>query len=657
MYWNYFKLVDSELSGFIARDYIAKISQIHRIQASRWFHQATAFILDEIKKLGLEGELKQYKSDGKVKYLGHTSPIGWHAVEGTLEVLEPKYQKIADFKEIPTSLITHSNSTPDEGVTASLVYVGKGDKEIYYEGKDVRGKIVLAYGRPREVHRLAIEKFGAVGLILFSRNLNNPDGYPYMSFWPSEEEIPRIKFGFTIPFRIANKLVELLESGKDVKVKAKVKAEFFSGVLEVVTTAIEGSELPDEEILLIAHICHPKPGANDNASGSGLLLEILRTIKTLLDAKKIQLKRTLRFLWVPEFFGTFAYISENKDTIKRVKFGINLDMVGENQELTKSVLTIVDTPLSNYSFIASALEFLIRNAAEKDIQQFGGIEGLPKIRYKLSKYTDGSDHSVFVDSNLKISFTALIQWPDSFYHSSTDDITKVSPTTLKIVGTATTTLAITLANPTLTDAIIFANRLLKSISDNLCELERRAFAAMELINKESARATLKAILHAYHNVIDLYKKSFDDISVYAKDEISSELINHYKDEVSLLAETTLKRIREAMKVKEIDEKQLYTDSEIEKYAKQIVPTRKTFTVFFFNDLQKQLPEERYNWYLQHAEKLSIIKATSDELFNFMDGNKSLFDIYMLLITEFKYIPLDLLVEVVKDLKTYGYISF
>ena len=658
MYWDFFRLVDSELSGIIAKDYISKITQIHRIQASRWFHQASELILREIEKIGLRGELKQYKADGQVRYLGHVSPIGWNATEGILEVLEPQPQKIADFKEVPTALITHSNSTPAEGITASLVYVGKGNKEEHYKSKEVKGKIVLAHGRPREVHRLAVEKFGAEGIVLFSKNLDNPDGYPYMSFWPEKSEVEKIKFGFTIPLRTANKLISLLEDGKEVKVRAKVKTEFFEGNLDVITTKIEGTELKDEEILLIAHICHPKPGANDNASGSGLLLEILRTIKKLIDEKKIELKRTLRFLWVPEFFGTFAYVSENKRSINKIKFGINLDMVGEDQDLTKSVLTIVDTPLSRYSFIAPVLEFLIKSAAEKDLQQIGSTEGLPQIRFKRSKYSDGSDHSVFVDANLGIPFTAIIQWPDRFYHSSTDDISKVSPVSLKIVGNAVATLAITLANPSSIDALIFANRLFDAVSENLQELERRAFASIELINKDKAKTTLKSILYALPQVAEFYKIAFNDVlTYYSEDKAITETIENYKNDVDVLTRKIIDRIKLAMKAKKIEEEKIFIDNDYEKRAKQIIPIRKTETVFFFNDLQKQLPAERYNWYIHNAEKLIAIKATSDELFNFMNGKRSLYDIYTLLVAEFRYLPLDLLIEVLQDFKEYNYVSF
>jgi Domain of unknown function (DUF2172). len=63
-----------------------------------------------------------------------------------------------------------------------------------------------------------------------------------------------------------------------VQVRAVVEARLFPGEMHVVTGLIPGRRPQDGEVLIIAHLCHPKPGANDNASGCGLAMEIARAL-------------------------------------------------------------------------------------------------------------------------------------------------------------------------------------------------------------------------------------------------------------------------------------------------------------------------------------------------------------------------------------------
>src|SRR5207245_11794378 len=59
-------------------------------------------------------------------------------------------------------------------------------------------------------------------------------------------------------------------------------------------------------------------------------LPISRAVKTLLDQKRTPpLKRTLHFLWVPEHFGTVAWLTKHPEVSERAIAALNLDMVGE----------------------------------------------------------------------------------------------------------------------------------------------------------------------------------------------------------------------------------------------------------------------------------------------------------------------------------------
>ncbi|MHA1353716.1 MAG: DUF4910 domain-containing protein, partial [Candidatus Heimdallarchaeota archaeon] len=71
-----------------------------------------------------------------------------------------------------------------------------------------------------------------------------------------------------------------------------------------------------QEVLAVAHLCHPKPGAVDNASGCGTLIEVARTLeKLIVDGTIEQPKRGIRFLLMAEFTGTFCYLATNEKKI------------------------------------------------------------------------------------------------------------------------------------------------------------------------------------------------------------------------------------------------------------------------------------------------------------------------------------------------------
>ncbi|MCJ7718707.1 DUF4910 domain-containing protein, partial [Candidatus Bathyarchaeota archaeon] len=348
---NLYKLVKDELSGSVAKSFVAQVSRFHRVQGSTMFHEAAEYVKNELSGLDFQDAvIEQFPADGKTKYWTHTSPIGWEIQSAELQLVEPEEKLLCTYEDCPQSLHTFSKATPVKGVTAELVDVGKGTKQKDYEGKNVKGKFVLATGRARLVHQQAVYKHGAAGVITDTithempnvrESLDIPDAHAYQAIWPTADDLPKVAFGFSLSKRQGNAMRALLQAGKTVKLKAKVDARLFPFHEDVLTATIQGTEEPNKEIFLIAHLCHPKPSANDNASGSGLLLEVARTIKTLIRKGKIPPPaRTIRLIWVPETLGTVAYLSRHPELSSRLVAGINLDMVGQNQELCKSTLNL-----------------------------------------------------------------------------------------------------------------------------------------------------------------------------------------------------------------------------------------------------------------------------------------------------------------------------
>ena len=120
---------------------------------------------------------------------------------------------------------------------------------------------------------------------------------------------------------------------------AVVRAGREPGAYDIATATIPGSDLRSEEIVFSCHLDHPRPGANDNASGCAAILEVARTLSKLVAEKRIAPpRRTIRFVWPPEVEGTLALLNGRPELASRIKAAVHLDMVGGGPE-TKASFT------------------------------------------------------------------------------------------------------------------------------------------------------------------------------------------------------------------------------------------------------------------------------------------------------------------------------
>jgi len=430
-------LLHEKLSGELAKEHVIQITRHHRIQGSRGYRDAANYVLSQLRNYGFSEEnatTESFKSDGRVRYQTWQSPSGWDVDWAELRMLEPYEERIVGYPEIAMSLITYSN--PGD-VTAELVWVGAGTNDSDYAGRDVKDKLVLATGYGGTVHRLAVLKYGAKAVVCYlddDRAKEYPDMLQYTGMWPKTEELDRVTFGFNLTNRQGEKLRQLVESGKKVVLRGQVKGRGLEPYfMDVPVALIRGTELPQEELVFSAHLDHPKESANDNASGSAAILDIARGIKQLIDSGRMpQPKRTLRFIWVPEWFGTMAYIDKHPEMRGiglggKVLANLNLDMVGENTEILHSKLILTRTP----DAMPSALNDVIQNmAAMVDRMNIRTPRGsLSAFNYRVTPFSGGSDHMMFIER--RIPGVMFSHSPDYTHHTSEDTPDKVDPVELE----------------------------------------------------------------------------------------------------------------------------------------------------------------------------------------------------------------------------------
>lgn len=669
---DFSKAVKEELSGSIAKSYVAQISRFHRIQGSTMFHDAAEYVQNEARELGLKhAQIQRFVADGKCRYWTYLSPVGWTVRHAELRMLEPENRLLARYEDIPQSLHTFSNGTPKGGTAAELVDVGSGLKQEDYKNKNVKGKIVLATGRADRVHEEAVFKHGAAGVITDSiaielphvrETLDLPDAHSYNGIWPKGKEIGKTRFGFSISKRQGSHIRKILSSGKKVKLWASVDARLFTGWEEVVTATIPGTDKSGDEVFVIAHLCHPKPSANDNASGSGTLLEVARTIMRLIESGKIgRPLRTIRFLWVPETLGTVAYLARHTDAHDRLVAGVNLDMVGQDQEQCGSTLSLTRTPDSLPSYLNDlALSLIEQSITEYDA---GTKHGSPStFRYTSTTFSAGSDHAEFVDATVAVPCVSMTQWPDLFYHTSEDTIDKVSEDSLKRVGWITAMAALTLANADHSTAYRLAG---KTVAKGLGRISEEGHAAAEELFKKSQDHKMKnrsselARSAEYHSnrlqhaiwreqeAVRSVKRLANDPELDAVVERHCrDIVNHGRKELTKLAETAEFVARTAA----IKVPSRPGDTGSDKEARRLIPKRMFMGTLNLEILLETLSEKEYDWY-RHLDDGDYNSGNKMyELLNFMDGKKSLHEIVKAVSSEYSPMDMDVALRFVKDLE-------
>jgi len=463
--------VAGEFSGERAQEYIRAIVEYHRIQGSPMMAGvASDVVLRRLKAMGIESTLDQYVSDGKTKYGTYTSPMGWDMKGGELWVesaaghtnFQPR--RLCRYADVPMCVATYSKGGEWSG---ELVDVDHGVSDKDYAGKDVRGKVALASAYAADVVRASVIKHGAIGVVIYpdtDDRPEHPDMVRYNGIWPTADELDKTSGGFMISLNQYAMLKSMMAKGP-VRVRGTIDAALLPGKLTLVHAYIRGTEHPEQEVVISAHLDHPKWSANDNASGSAAMIEMARTLKALIDTKKITPPaRTIHFVWVPEIYGTMAYLANHREARRCgdwddprgvekwdpqkhqpcIVANLNMDMVGEDTVKTNGRFYFTRTPASVPSFLDTLLEDVLQQTKDASLYAGAGTHNYwPAEEIMLAL---GSDHEPFL--GLGIPASMLGHEPDWTHHTSEDTVDKTDASELLRVGTLATAAAYWMASAT-----------------------------------------------------------------------------------------------------------------------------------------------------------------------------------------------------------------
>jgi hypothetical protein len=231
------KVMAEEISGVKAKRTLEFLAQHHRMRGSRGYLAAAEYIAAQLRQYGLsEVAIEQIPADGKTFYGPQKARLAWDAEFAELwEVHKSENgwkdsRRLASREAMPIALAQDSESAD---VIAQLVDIGTGTDESDYTGKDVRGKIVLVSSQPGPVSEIAVEKYGAAGIVSYAQN-------QHTAWWGENENL--VRWGHlesfssppTFAFMVSLKQARSFQSGKEAL--QAVFAEFSSGSDHVIYT-------------------------------------------------------------------------------------------------------------------------------------------------------------------------------------------------------------------------------------------------------------------------------------------------------------------------------------------------------------------------------------------------------------------------------------
>ena len=449
---NYYIDLRKEFSAENTHSTTAFVEQRWRLAGNKGFDESIYYVEKILKDAGYKKEM----SGGLLTYRIETRKMKrptWEPVTASL-AFEGEATPFLQFSSNRNMIAIYSASTPASGVTAEVIDLGKGRKEDF-EGKDIKGKIVLAESGANQAYRQAVEK-GAIGVLAYSipkytqpeKNVNSIQ-FQNIAYGDSVNQ----KWAVMLSYQAKEKLKAALAKGP-VKVTVIIETKIYRAEELTIVANARGSIKPDERFVFSAHV--QEPGANDNATGVATLAEMARTTAQLVQQKKFTPQRTITFLWGDEIISTDRYIKDDSKRAEGIKWGLSLDMVGEDVAKTGGSFLIEKMPdpsaiwtrgkekhtewggsvLKESQMFSHYFNDLLLNRCLQQSKFNGWV-------VNTNPFEGGSDHTPFLDAKIP----GLLMWhfTDVFYHTDGDRLEMTSAEEMKNVGVSALATAYVLA--------------------------------------------------------------------------------------------------------------------------------------------------------------------------------------------------------------------
>ena len=641
------RMLANEISGDRAYEHIRWLTHWHRNSGMEGYFKAVDYVLNAAKEAGLED----------VKFI--EQPLrgaNYTARSGELWIVEPVEIKLADMGDHALLL---SDGSHDADVTAELVWIGDGSEQALEE-VDVEGKIVLTRGSPGRAVRAAVWGKGAVGVVSYTisegKDMKDfPDQIAWTRIPSTPPEGKQGTFAFNLSPRRGEKLRRMLQTdrmqdifatgkrteGGRVVLHAKVDTDIGEapGRTGFVEGWIRGTKYHDQQIVLTAHLQEEQGSANDDGSGCGNILELARTFNKLIREGKMERPlRDIRFWWTDEIYSEYRYFMDFPEEPKKFLANLHQDMTGAYQAMGSRIQHLIFAPHSRTSFLDAVFEsigtFLIQTNTAFLAASRAGTLPRPYTRPIYSTrgthdgynaafvpYFDSSDHMCFVEGAIGVPAVALINWDDSYIHSSDDDLGNIDQTQLQRNAFLIGSMAFYLSKAEPDAVPALASEIYAQGNGRLANDLKKAMQFM-VESKDEADGGWKTAGIVVEQGVQRELRALNSAEVFAgPDRRAKGIINKFADRMQ-------KRDRELKADLQTFFSQLHGKS----------PGRMTMTPEE-TAASKKVPvnvdtlETYFTKRRQVGFRRDLHGLMRDEVYNFVDGKRNYYDIYKAVLAE------------------------
>jgi len=393
---------------------LAAVCAHDRYQASAGITDAAGYVAERAEAAGMaEVSVLSFPADGSRRWWTYRAPLSWTPVRARLALNDVT---LVSYPRQPYTLAAYSAPTPPRRlplVRWSAVRLGA----------DPGGALVVV-DEPAGLGAIAgpLTAAGAVAVVadpLGGRQDRDPG------------QVGRLELaagGRLAAFSVTAAQLAGLTDAAEARAVATVEVvvDESARAMPVVTGLLPGTG--DEEVLLAAHLCHPRPGANDNASGVAALLGAARVLAGTARTEG----PGVRFLWGPEFAGVAAYLHDEVGSGRTPppSLAINIDMAGQDVYRCGGPLVIERGPDDIPSFVPALAGRCAALLPPASLSYSGAVPCDPWT-WRATPFAGGSDHALLADAPTRCQAIALGHWPDRANHSSADTPDLVDPAELR----------------------------------------------------------------------------------------------------------------------------------------------------------------------------------------------------------------------------------
>ena len=451
---NYSDILNTRFTGDLSYNTTAFVEKYWRAVGNTGFNESIWEVTRKLEDIGFvleDNASPNQRLTYRIEKRSLKYPT-WEPVDACLEIQGEK-EPLLQFSSNRNMIAWNSYSTKKGGISAEVVYLEtlKDTTKI-----NLSNKIVFVEVHPKKIFKAAVVNRGALGIIAY----DNPDYLQpkknttsiQFKMFPLNEDVK--SWGLLLSYDAKERLKKKLKTGKTI-LNVEIDTKVYPSEELTVVADIKGDTYPEQRLVFSAHV--QEPGANDNATGVGVALEMASVTAKLIQEGEFSPNRTISFLWGDEIVSTRRYVKEDSLRAKNIKWGISLDMVGENTALTGGSFLIEKMPDPSAIWTRGKDKHTEWGGKKMKLdqmqphylndftlKQFSTQGKRANWIVSTNPFEGGSDHVPF----LRADIPSVLFWhfTDQFYHTDNDRLDKVSKETLKNVGIAALTCAYTLVN-------------------------------------------------------------------------------------------------------------------------------------------------------------------------------------------------------------------